>query len=62
MRKQAATKDGNFANARTVRNLFEKIIVQQASRLYTIANPTNRELTELVLGDVENLELNDTTI
>ena len=62
LRKQAATKDGNFANARTVRNLFEKIIVKQASRLYTIANPTNRELTELVLGDVENLELNDTTI
>lgn len=47
------TRDENFANARTVRNLFEKVIVQQASRLYSNPNPTDKELTELTLSDIE---------
>jgi hypothetical protein len=47
-------RDENFANARTVRNLFEKVIVQQANRLHSNPNPTDKELTELILSDIEN--------
>ena len=39
--KEYETRDENFANARTVRNLFEKVIVQQANRLHSNPNPTD---------------------
>ena len=47
------TRDSNFANARTVRNIFEKVIVQQANRVYAINNPTTEELTTLTISDIE---------
>jgi SpoVK/Ycf46/Vps4 family AAA+-type ATPase len=47
------TRDQNFANARTARNLFERVIVQQANRLYSNSNPSDKELTELILSDIE---------
>ena len=45
-------RDSGFANARTVRNLFEKIIVNQANRIYATPHPSTRELSELTAEDV----------
>lgn len=46
-------RDKNFANAREVRNFFEKAIVKQADRLFGVRNPTNEELSTLLLDDVQ---------
>lgn len=45
----------NFANAREVRNFFEKAMMNQADRLFSVANPTNEELCTLVLSDVQGI-------
>lgn len=42
----------DFANAREARNLFEKIIVHQATRLYGNENPTDEELRLITEDDV----------
>lgn len=42
----------DFANARDVRNLFEKIIVHQATRLYDNNDPTDEELITITAEDV----------
>lgn len=42
----------DFANAREARNLFEKIIVHQATRLYGNENPTDEELRLITEEDV----------
>lgn len=47
-----ANRSANFANAREVRNLFEKAVVKQASRLFEVKNPTNEQLCELTVSDV----------
>ena len=47
-----ANRSANFANAREVRNLFEKAVVKQASRLFEIKNPSNEQLCELTVSDV----------
>lgn len=56
------TKKENFANARTIRNLFEKIISRQASRL--VDADENADLTEITKEDVilEELPSNDTPV
>ena len=46
-------KGANFANARDVRNLFETIITNQASRLVEVEDPTEDQLTTLLLADVK---------
>ena len=46
-------KTKNFANAREARNMFEKAVVKQASRLFNIKNPSNEQLCELTTEDVE---------
>ena len=46
---------GNFANAREVRNFFETAVIKQADRLFSIENPTNEELSTLILSDVKNM-------
>lgn len=43
----------SFGNARGVRNLFEKILVQQANRLAVMENVSREQLMELTLADVE---------
>ena len=43
----------SFGNGRGVRNLFEKILVQQANRLATMENITREDLMELTAADVE---------
>lgn len=45
----------NFANAREVRNFFEKAMMNQADRLFSMQNPTNEELCTLVLSDVAGI-------
>lgn len=47
-----ANRSANFANAREVRNLFEKAVVKQASRLFELKNPSNEQLCELTVSDV----------
>ena len=51
------TKDQNFGNARFIRNLFEKIITQQANRLTSEPHITNELLSTIELSDVENVQV-----
>lgn len=48
-------RSANFANAREVRNYFEKAIMNQADRLFLIDNPTNEQLCTLELEDIKNI-------
>ena len=43
----------NFANGREVRNYFEKVVTNQANRLYGKENITNEELAEIVKEDLK---------
>lgn len=45
----------NFANAREVRNFFESAVLRQADRLFFVNNPTNEELSTLIIDDVKSL-------
>ncbi len=47
-----------FANARDIRNFYEKAITNQANRLAAIESPTNGQLTTLTIDDVTGIELN----
>ena len=44
----------DFGNARTVRNIFEKIIAYQAERIISMDSIDDDDLLELTLADVEN--------
>ena len=46
-------KTENFANAREIRNLFERSIVNQANRLGDLATISNDELGEIVSSDLD---------
>ena len=41
----------NFANARSVRSLFEKVITNQANRITSIGDLNNTDVTEIVDSD-----------
>ena len=45
-------RDRGFGNGRTARNLFEHAVAAQATRLVTIAEPTDEQLTTLVAEDI----------
>ena len=45
-------KKKDFGNARGIRNVFEKIITNQANRIIVIPEPSIEELSEIVLADV----------
>ncbi len=47
-------KDKNFGNARFVRNLFEKIITQQANRIASVSKITNEILAKIEEIDIIN--------
>ncbi|MBF0094892.1 MAG: AAA family ATPase [Alphaproteobacteria bacterium] len=47
-----AEKPPDFANGRTVRNLFETALANQANRLAAIAKPSLADLTTLVAADL----------
>ncbi len=56
IREIEENKDDNFANAREIRNLFEEIITNQASRVAEIDDPTEEELTEIRTEDLEDAD------
>lgn len=58
--KRAETLE-NFANAREVRNLFEKIITNQARRVNELENPSVEELRTLTYDDLFDDEMQDTS-
>ena len=47
-----ANKDENFANARAVRNLFEKIIANQAARVAELEDPDEETLSTITIEDL----------
>lgn len=49
-------KGDNFANAREVRNFFEKAMLRQADRLFDNTEPTDDELCALILSDLQTEE------
>ena len=51
-----AAKGENFANAREVRNLFEKIITNQAARVSALDDVDDETLTKITTEDLEDLE------
>ncbi len=51
-----ADKPDNFANARDVRNLFEKAITRQANRLAENADVTKEDLETLLVADMTDVE------
>ncbi len=53
IRDREASKGANFANARDVRNLFETIITNQASRVAQMENPSEEDLITIVPADIQ---------
>ena len=49
------TNSISFGNARGVRNVFERVLVQQANRLSTLENPTRDDLMAITTADVDAL-------
>lgn len=47
-----ATRDADFGNARTVRNLFEHTLTRHANRLMSLTVPTADDLTLITKGDL----------
>lgn len=45
-------RDKGFGNGRLARNLFEDAVARQASRVVTITEPTDEQLTTLVAADI----------
>jgi hypothetical protein len=45
-------RDRTFANGRTVRNLFERLLAAQAARLQGVDRPSDQQLRTLVAADV----------
>ena len=43
----------NFANAREVRNLFEKVITKQAGRVALLPEPTPEDMSLITMEDIE---------
>lgn len=50
-----ATKNQNFGNARYVRNLFDKTVERQATRLTQTLNPTSEQLRLITAVDLPEL-------
>mgnify|MGYP002075505705 FL=1 len=48
-------RDGNFGNARDVRNLFEKIVSAQADRVARLENPTDEDISTITAEDLKEL-------
>lgn len=50
-----AKSDGNFANAREVRNMFEEIITNQARRISLMEDPTEEDMKQILFADIEDM-------
>ena len=55
-----AAKGENFANAREVRNLFEKIITNQASRVADLEDVDEETLSTITIEDLSDLDEQNT--
>jgi len=53
------TRSDSFANARTVRNLFEKLLTVQADRLADFETVSNEDLETILEEDIDKIELSD---
>ena len=42
----------SFGNARGIRNVFEKVLVNQANRIVLYKEPTSEQLRTIEIGDV----------
>ena len=52
LKDMSAEQKKDFGNARGIRNVFEKIVTNQANRIIVIPEPTIEQLSEIVLEDV----------
>lgn len=50
-----AIRDDNFGNARDVRNIFEKIVTNQANRIVNIPNLTDADIQLICKDDLTNI-------
>ena len=50
-------RDDNFGNGRDVRNLFEKIVANQANRVAVMESPTDDDLLTITKDDLVGLEI-----
>ena len=48
-------RDDNFGNGRDVRNLFEKIVANQANRVAGMEEPTDEEILTITVEDLKGL-------
>lgn len=48
-------RDSNFGNARDVRNLFEKIVANQADRVAGLTEPSDEDIVTITTADLEGL-------
>ena len=48
-------RDENFGNARDVRNLFEKIVANQANRVAGMDSPTTDDILTITRADLQDL-------
>ena len=55
IREREAHKGENFANARDVRNLFESIITNQATRVAEMKDPSENDITTIMTPDLREL-------
>ena len=53
--KLQADQKKEFGNARGIRNVFEKLVVNQANRVITYESPTLEQLSMIVQHDVITL-------
>ena len=56
LNKAVEEKDDNFSNGRFVRNLYEKLIMNQARRVADIQNPSRKILMSITVQDFLSLE------
>ena len=57
MQNRYINRSENFANGRDVRNFFEMAMVNQANRLATNLEISNKALSELTVNDVEEISI-----
>jgi len=53
------TRSDSFANARTVRNLFEKLLTIQADRLAELESVSDEDLSTITEEDLDKIDLNE---
>jgi hypothetical protein len=52
--KLHSSKGESFGNGRTVRNLFERCVANQANRVIALTNPSSHELMRLAAEDIQD--------